>query len=157
MEFRKMIMITLYARQQKRHRCIEQNFDSVGEGGGGWFGIKWKNLQFTYVLNIYCICCISLCYTLCRFPCYRLVAKSYLTLCNLMGCFMPGSFLCSLMSPRVCSNSWLLSWWCHPNFSLSVALFSFCPQSFPALGSFPRSQLFVSGGQSIGASASPFS
>ena len=35
MEFRKMVTITLYARQQKRHRCIEQCLDSVGEGEGG--------------------------------------------------------------------------------------------------------------------------
>ena len=35
MEFRKMVMITLYARQQKRHRCIEQSLESVGEGEGG--------------------------------------------------------------------------------------------------------------------------
>ena len=40
MEFRKMVMITLYARQQKRHRCIEQSFDSVGEGEGGMI---WEN------------------------------------------------------------------------------------------------------------------
>ena len=36
MEFRKIIMITLYARRQKRHRCIEQILDSVGEGGMIW-------------------------------------------------------------------------------------------------------------------------
>jgi len=35
MEFRKMVMLTLYARPQKRHRCTEQSFDSVGEGEGG--------------------------------------------------------------------------------------------------------------------------
>ena len=35
MEFRKMITMTLYARQQKKHRCKEQNLDSVGEGEGG--------------------------------------------------------------------------------------------------------------------------
>ena len=35
MEFRKIVTITLYVRQQKRHRCIEQSFDSVGEGEGG--------------------------------------------------------------------------------------------------------------------------
>ena len=35
MEFRKMVAITLYERQQKRHRCIEQSLDSVGEGEGG--------------------------------------------------------------------------------------------------------------------------
>ena len=40
-------------------------------------------------------------------------------------------------------------WWCHPGISPSVALF-FCFQSFPASGSFPMSQLFASGGQSIG-------
>ena len=57
-------------------------------------------------------------------------------------------------SLRVCSNSCLLSRWCHPTISPSVSLFSFCPQSFPASGSFPISWLFTSGGQSIRASAS---
>ena len=52
------------------------------------------------------------------------------------------------------SQSCPLSWWCHPTISFSDALFSSCPQSFPASGSFPVSQLFASGGQSIGASAS---
>ena len=37
MEFRKMVMITLYAKQKKRHRCTEQTLDSVGEGKGGMF------------------------------------------------------------------------------------------------------------------------
>ena len=46
------------------------------------------------------------------------------------------------------------SQWCHPTISSSVVPFSSCPQSFPATGSFPVSQLFTSGGQSIGASAS---
>ena len=44
--------------------------------------------------------------------------------------------------------------WCHPAISSSVIPFSSCPQSFPASRSFPMSQLFTSGGQSIGASAS---
>ena len=61
---------------------------------------------------------------------------------------------CPLLSPGVCSNSCSLSWWCHPTFSASVTPFSPCPQSFPASGSFPGSQLFASGGQIIGASAS---
>jgi len=61
---------------------------------------------------------------------------------------------CPSVSPRVCSNSYTLSWWCHPNSSSSVAPFSSCPQSFPASGSFPMSQFFTSGGWSIGASAS---
>ena len=47
-----------------------------------------------------------------------------------------------------------LSQWCHPTISSSVIPFSSCLQSFPASGSFPMSQLFTSGGQSIGASAS---
>ena len=54
----------------------------------------------------------------------------------------------------VCSNSCPLSPWCHPTMSSSVIPFSSCPQSFPTSGSFPMSQYFVSGGQSIGASAS---
>ena len=47
-----------------------------------------------------------------------------------------------------------LSQWCHPTISSSVVSFSSCPQSFPASGSFLMSQLFTSGGQSIGVSAS---
>ena len=47
-----------------------------------------------------------------------------------------------------------LSWWCHPTISSSVIPFSSCPQSSPASGSFQMSQLFASGGQSIGVSAS---
>ena len=51
---------------------------------------------------------------------------------------------CLSLSPRVCSNSCPLSWWCHPTISFSVAPFFFCPQSFPASGSFPVGQLFIS-------------
>ena len=61
--------------------------------------------------------------------------------------------LCPSPSPRVCSNSCPLSWWCYPTISLSITLFS-CPESFPASGSFPVSQLFASGGQSTEALAS---
>ena len=56
--------------------------------------------------------------------------------------------------PGVCSNSCPLSQWCYLTISSSAALFSFCFQSFSASGSFPMNQLFTSGGQSIGASAS---
>ena len=56
--------------------------------------------------------------------------------------------------PEACSNSCPLSWWCHPSISSSVIPFSSCLQSFPASVSFSVSQLFASGGQSIGASAS---
>ena len=61
---------------------------------------------------------------------------------------------CPSLSPGACSNSCPLSQWCHPTISFSVVPFSSCPQFFPASGSFPMSQLFASGRQSIGASAS---
>ena len=60
---------------------------------------------------------------------------------------------CPSLSPRVRSNSCLLNQWCHPTISSSVTPISSCPQSFPASGSFPVSQLFTSGGRSIGAAA----
>ena len=58
---------------------------------------------------------------------------------------------CPSLSPRVCSDSCPLSWWCHPTISSSVTPFSSCVQSFPASESFPMSGLFASDGQSIGA------
>ena len=61
--------------------------------------------------------------------------------------------LCPSLSPAVCSSSCPLSQWCLPTILSSVIPFS-CLQYFPASGSFPKSQLFISGGQSIGASAS---
>ena len=60
----------------------------------------------------------------------------------------------SCLIPRVHSNSCPLSWRCHPAISSSVIPFSSCPQSLPASESFPMSQLFASGGQSIGVSVS---
>ena len=61
---------------------------------------------------------------------------------------------CPLPTPRVNPNSCPLSWWCHPAISFSVIPFSSWPQSLPASESFPMSQLFAWGGQSIGVSAS---
>ena len=61
---------------------------------------------------------------------------------------------CPSLSPRVCSNSCPLSRWCHPTISSSIIPFDSCLQSFPASGPFPMSQLFLSGDQSIGPSAS---
>ena len=60
----------------------------------------------------------------------------------------------SSLSPRDCSNICPLNRWYNPNISCSVIPFSSCPQSFPASRSFLMSQLFASGGQSIGASDS---
>ena len=61
---------------------------------------------------------------------------------------------CPSPTPGVHPNPCPLSQWCHPTISSSVVPFSSCSQSFPASGSFQMSQLFSSGGQSIGASAS---
>ena len=48
MEFRKMVMITLYARQQKRHRCLERSFGLCGRGGGGMI---WENDIETCIIS----------------------------------------------------------------------------------------------------------
>ena len=64
---------------------------------------------------------------------------------------------CPSPTPGVYPNSCPSSRWCHPAISSSVTPFSSCPQSLPASGSFPMSQLFAWGGQSIGVSASSIS
>ena len=79
------------------------------------------------------------------------ISKSCLALCDPMDCSTPASL--SSPAPGACSNSCPLSRWCHPVLSSSVVPFSSCLQSFPALRSFPRSQFFTSGGQSIRVSA----
>ena len=89
-------------------------------------------------------------YTAC---CCCSLAQLCPTLCNPMD-YIARQASCPSLSPRVCSNSCPLSQWCHPTVSSSVAPFSSCPQSFPESGSFPMSQLFASGDQSIIASAS---
>ena len=61
---------------------------------------------------------------------------------------------CPSLSPRVCSNSCLLSQWCHLTISFSLSCFSSSLQSFPASGSFPMTCFSASGGQSTGASDS---
>ena len=60
--------------------------------------------------------------------------------------------LCPSPSPYVCPN--FCYWWCHPAISFSDALFSFCPQSFPASGTLSMSQLFASDDQNTGVSTS---
>ena len=86
------------------------------------------------------------------FCCYCPVAQLYPTLRphELQHARLP----CPWLSPRVCSNSCSLSWWCHLTISSSVSPLCSCTQSFPASGSFSMSRYFTSGGQSIGASAS---
>ena len=61
---------------------------------------------------------------------------------------------CHSPSPTVCPSSCPLHWRCHPAISSSDTLFSFCPQSFPASGTFPKIRLFTSGDQNTGISTS---
>ena len=62
--------------------------------------------------------------------------------------------LCPSPTPRACLNSCPSSQWCHPTISSSIVSFSSGLKSFPASWSFQMSQVFTSGGQSIGGSAS---
>ena len=78
------------------------------------------------------------------------VVPDSLRICGLEHARIP----CPSPTPRACSNSCPSSWWCHPTISPSVVPFSYCLQSFPASGSFPMSQVFTSGGQSVGFSFS---
>ena len=104
-----------------------------------------------------------------REKCCCSVARSCPTLCYPMNCSTPGfpvlhhlTFtIFTFTSPNgeetpsgVSSNSCPLSWWSHPTASSFVIPFASCFHSFPASGSSPMSQLFPSGGQSIGTSAS---
>ena len=81
------------------------------------------------------------------------VAQSCPPLCNPMNCSTPGLPVHHQL-PELAQTSCPLSRWCHPTISFSIIPFSSHLQSFPGSGSFPRSQFFTSGGQSIGASAS---
>ena len=80
------------------------------------------------------------------------VAQSCLTLCDPMSRSTPGLPVHHQLPESTQTRPW--SQWCHPAISSSVIPFSFCPQSLPASGSFPVSQLFASCGQSIRVSAS---
>ena len=80
--------------------------------------------------------------------------------CSVVSSSLPSRALpharlpCPSPTPGVYSNSCPLSQWCHPTISFSVVHLSFCLQSSPASGSFPMSQFFASGGESIAVSAS---
>ena len=80
--------------------------------------------------------------------------QSCLTLCDPMDC---SRLPCPSLAPGACSNSSLLSQWCHLTISSSVLPFSSCIQSFPKSGSFQMSQFFTSGGKRTGVSASVLS
>ena len=101
--------------------------------------VMLRKTYIQYSINInYCCCSVAqLCPTLCD-PVWLQHAR--------LPCCSP--------SPRVCSNSYPLSWWCHPTISSSIVPFSSHLQPFLASGSFPMSQFFASVGQSIGVSVS---
>ena len=98
--------------------------------------------------------CVCVCVWLCVFICIS-VQFSHSVMSNslwphgLQHARLP----CPSPTSRACSNLCPSSWWCHLTISSSIVPFS-CLQSFPALGSFPLSQFFASGGQSTGVSAS---
>ena len=79
------------------------------------------------------------------------VAQLCLTLCDPMNCSTPGLPVHHQFPEFTQTHP--SSQWCHPAISSSVVLFSSCPQSLPESESFPMSQLFAWGGQSIGVSA----
>ena len=92
--------------------------------------------------------CVGYCYVSVQFS--RSVMSDSLQPHGLQHARLP----CPSPTPGAYSNSCPLSWWCHTTISCSVIHFSSCLQSFPASGSFPLSQIFTSGGQSIGVSFS---
>ena len=101
-------------------------------------------------------CCLRYNKLSCDLCCCCSVAKSCLTLCNSMDLIQVqyAKLPCPSPSPVVCPSSCPMNRWCHPTISSSVVPFSSHLQSFPASGAFLVSQLFTSGGQSIGASVS---
>ena len=84
-------------------------------------------------------------------PYYLLQFRAVTQSCPTLRSYEPqhARLPCSSPTPGACSNSCPLNWWCYPTISSSVIPFSSYLQSFPASGSFPVSQLFASGGQSI--------
>ena len=83
------------------------------------------------------------------------VTQSCLSLCDPMECSTPHGWLpCPSPTPRACSNSCPLSLWCNPSISSLAIPFASYLQFFPTSGSFSMSQIFTSGSQSSGASAS---
>ena len=110
--------------------------------------MNWFKIEKEYVKAVYC------------HPAYLTYMQSSVQFsCSVVSKSLPSHGLqhtrppCTSPTPRACSNSCPSCWWCHLTTSFSVVPF-FHLQSFPASGSFPMSQFFTSGGQSVEASAS---
>ena len=104
-----------------------------------------------YEVDIFCFDCshVKPVFLIFSFS-FSSVTQSCPTLWDSMNCSTPYPSPTPGVHPNPCPSSW----WCHMTISSSVIPFSSCPQSFPASESFQMSQLFTSGGQSIGVSAS---
>ena len=118
-----------------------------------WYTVTW----FRCVCVCMCVCIYNMYFQIIfhyslfsSFQFSHSVVSVYLRLHWLHFARLP----CPSPIPKAYSNSSPSSRWCHPTISSSVVPFSFCLQAFPVSGSFPMSQFFASGGQSIGASAS---
>ena len=108
-----------------------------------------ENVRHTYLSHIYIY--IYVCMHVCSVQ-FSLVPQSCPTLCDPMNCSTPGLPVHHQLPEFTQTHvHWV---WCYSTISSSVIPFSSCLQSFPAPGSFQLSQLFASGGQSIGVSAS---
>ena len=130
------------------------------------YQLNHKGSQCENRINSKCVCvCMCVCVSVCvciilstsiereRKIQFSSVAQSYSNSLRPHGLQQPRP-PCPLPTLSLYSNSCPFSQWCHPTVSYSIIPFSFCPQSFPASGSFQMSQLFASSGQSIGVSAS---
>ena len=119
-------------------------------------------VQIKYSRQESCACmCVHICiyfFTVDKYTHINTCTLVYFSHSVLSNSVMPwiATHQASCPSPSLgsCSNSCALSQWHHPTISSSVIPFSSCLQHFPASGSFPTSQFFASGGQSITASAS---
>ena len=153
-----MVAALVHGSPCKPHPCHHCYFMPTVQGEEWWMTeVSWHQLTKAFCLS----CCLMpivsvfLVFPLnCECPLQYSVQllKSCPTLCDPMNHSMPG--LCPSQTPGVYSNSCPSSQWCHPAILPSVVPFSSCPQSLPAPGSFPMSQLFAWGGQSTGVSAS---
>ena len=148
----------IYGHPDLRPHGLEGALVTRIRGKGPWTHVEWGRRKEVTSENLWrdrlCMCEAWL-----RGP-ETFRAALLLFSCSIMSdCLRPNELQharlpCPSLSPRGCSDSCTLSRWCHPTISSSVFPFSSCLQSFPASGSFPVSQFFASGGQSIVASAS---